>query len=145
MSEDKIRKTPEAFQSSGGEVSEAEIDKNLMDSFSASDRRRACPITLCNHHFVWIVYEMLVGKRFEKGKRLLLMSFYSMRRRLVGPSHHAVRGVAFVERCKLLRVPGIVQRLHVRAPDTIFSFDWPKTSTGHKLRLGNGRFRFHED
>ena len=27
---------------------------------------------------------MLIGKRFEKGKRLLLMSFYSMRRRLVG-------------------------------------------------------------
>ena len=55
---------------------------------------------------------MLVGKRFKEGKRLLLMSFYSMRRRLVWPSHHAILGVAFVERCKLLRVPGIVQSLH---------------------------------
>jgi hypothetical protein len=72
----------------------------------------ACPLTLGDHHFVWIVDQMLVGKRFEKGKSLLLMSFYSMRRRLVGPSHHAILGVAFVERCKLLRVPGIIQRLH---------------------------------
>jgi len=51
---------------------------------------------------------VLIGERFEKGKRLLLMSFYSMRRRLVGPSHDAIFRVAFVERCKLLRVPGIV-------------------------------------
>jgi hypothetical protein len=55
---------------------------------------------------------MLIGKRFEKGKSLLHMSFYSKRRRLVGPPHDAVLGVAFVERCKLLRIPGIVQRLH---------------------------------
>ena len=36
MSEDKIRKTPDALQASG-EMSEAEIDQNLMESFSASD------------------------------------------------------------------------------------------------------------
>jgi predicted SnoaL-like aldol condensation-catalyzing enzyme len=35
VSEDKIRKTPDASQQ--GEMSEAEIDRNLMDSFSASD------------------------------------------------------------------------------------------------------------
>jgi hypothetical protein len=37
VADDKIRKTPDALQSSGGEMSEAEIDENLMDSFSASD------------------------------------------------------------------------------------------------------------
>ena len=55
---------------------------------------------------------MLVGKRFEKGKGFQLMSLYSKRGGLVGPSHDAILGVAFAKRCKLLRVPGIVQRLH---------------------------------
>jgi hypothetical protein len=97
--------------------------KLLLDHFAVGYRHRpshgpaklddcACPITLRNHDLVWIVDEMLVGKRFEKRKRLLLMSFYSMRRRLVGPSYDAILRVALVEGSKLLRIPRVIQRLH---------------------------------
>lgn len=37
MTENRNRKTPEIPQKSGGEMSESEIDKNLMESFPASD------------------------------------------------------------------------------------------------------------
>jgi hypothetical protein len=43
---------------------------------------------------------------------VLLGECATMRRRLVGPSHHAIFRVALMKHCKLLRVPGIVQRLH---------------------------------
>jgi len=33
-----------------------------------------CGSPLRDHRFVWIVAEMLIGKRFEKGKSLALMS-----------------------------------------------------------------------
>jgi hypothetical protein len=37
MTEDKNRKAPEEARASGGEMSESEIDKSLMESFPASD------------------------------------------------------------------------------------------------------------
>ncbi|MBD0369896.1 MAG: hypothetical protein ICV60_03515 [Pyrinomonadaceae bacterium] len=37
MSEDRNRKSPEGSQTRAGEMSEAEIDKTLMESFPASD------------------------------------------------------------------------------------------------------------
>src|ERR687883_469 len=37
MAEDRSRKTPNVPQPSGGAMSEAEIDRNLMGSFPASD------------------------------------------------------------------------------------------------------------
>jgi hypothetical protein len=74
---------------------------------------RACPFTLRQHDLVWVVDEMLVGKHFEKCNCLLFVRVNAVRWRLIRPAHNAVLGVITAERHKILRVPRIIQTLHI--------------------------------
>jgi hypothetical protein len=74
---------------------------------------RACPFTLRQHDLVWVVDEVLVGKHLEKRNCLLLVRVNAVRWRLIRPAHNAVLGVITAERRKILRVPRIIQPLHI--------------------------------
>ena len=71
------------------------------------------PFTLGQHDLVWVVDEVLVGKHLEKCNCLLLVRVKAVRWRLIRPAHNAVLGVITAERRKILRVPGIIQPLHI--------------------------------
>ena len=74
---------------------------------------RACPLTLRQHDLVRIVDKVLVGKHLEKCNCLLLVRVNAVRWRLIRPAHNPVLGVITAERRKILRVPGIIQPLHI--------------------------------
>src|SRR5580704_14942274 len=70
------------------------------------------PLSLRDHHLVRTIADTIVREGFEHLNTLLLVRHDAKRRWLVRPVHDAILSMTLAKCLPVLRVPGIVQRLH---------------------------------